>query len=133
MSFFNTNKKFQINRVVDERQNFFRIIVSNCGLSTCRKKWTLKCILSWLLFGSCTSQEVRPFFLKNVIIFLQYYQTKTKNLLKKVELRLSTLVRTPKINRVLKKRTYFCCSSIFFCFVSLTLPLFSKVTSSVVL
>ena len=46
MSLFNTNKKFQINRGVDERQNFFRIIVSNCGLSTYKKKWTLKCMLS---------------------------------------------------------------------------------------
>ena len=34
-------------------------------------------------------------------------------LFKKVELKLSTLVRTPKINRVLKKLTY-CCSSFNF-------------------
>ena len=70
MSLFNTNKKLQINREVDEWQSFFKVIVSNCGLSTYRKKWTLKCMLSWLLFGSCTCQEVRWSFLKNFIIFL---------------------------------------------------------------
>ena len=41
MSLFNANKKFQINQEVDEWQSFFRVLVSTCGLSTYRKKWTL--------------------------------------------------------------------------------------------
>ena len=63
-------------------------------------------------------------------IFIIYY------LFKKVELKSSTLVRTPKINRVLKKRKYIVdivAAVLIFLFVSLTLPLFSKVAGGGVL
>ena len=53
-----------------------------------------------------------------------------------MELKLSTLIRTPKINRLLKKRRYIVdivAAVLIFLFVSLTLPLFSKVTGRGVL
>ena len=64
MNLFNTTKKIQINWGVDEWQSFqkscyFRVLFKTCELPTYKKKWTVKCMLSWLLYGSCTCREVR--------------------------------------------------------------------------
>ena len=41
------------------QKSFFQNYFSTCELSRYTKKWNLKCMLPWLLFGSCTCQEVR--------------------------------------------------------------------------